>query len=135
MPEYQAWSNMLERCRNKNLPNYRRYGGRGIKVCERWLSFQNFLEDMGRRPSPKHSIERINNDLGYFKENCKWATRVEQCRNMRSNTIMEFNGESRCVAEWAEVYGLSREIVWSRLLRGWTLERALTTPRIPRKRK
>jgi hypothetical protein len=88
-PEYHAWEAIIQRCRNAKNPNYNRYGGRGITVCERWLhSFENFLEDMGRRPSPKHSIDRENNDKGYYLENCRWATRTEQQRNNRNCVLI-----------------------------------------------
>jgi len=83
-PEYRTWQAMKTRCLNSRQPGFKNYGGRGIDVCDRWVnSFDAFLSDMGRKPSPQHSIERINNDAGYFPENCKWATRSEQRRNQR----------------------------------------------------
>lgn len=85
-PTWNIWSGMIGRCRNKNGTAYHHYGGRGIVVCERWLKFENFLEDMGLRP-PKMEIERKDNNLGYFKDNCKWATRAEQMRNTRQNRL------------------------------------------------
>ena len=85
-PEYRAWAALRNRCSNPNHDAYKNYGGRGIKVCERWNDFLAFLEDMGPRPSPKHSIDRINNDGNYEPDNCRWATRSEQCRNMRAGT-------------------------------------------------
>ena len=86
-PEYVAWVSMLQRCTNPQSPSFHHYGGRGITVCERWLKFENFLADIGPRPSPELSLQRINNDLGYFSENCKWATRKEQASNMRNPWI------------------------------------------------
>lgn len=80
---YRAWCNMINRCTNPNVPHYDNYGGRGITVCERWLSsFENFLEDMGE-PPPTHTIDRLDNDKGYFKENCAWRTPKEQANNRR----------------------------------------------------
>jgi len=86
-PEYVAWVSMLQRCTNPRSPSFHHYGGRGLTVCERWLKFENFLADIGPRPSPEFSIQRINNDLGYFAANCKWATRKEQASNMRNPWI------------------------------------------------
>jgi hypothetical protein len=82
-PEYIAWDCMIQRCTNPKHPNWKRYGGRGIKVCRRWMRFENFLADMGRRPQPHLSIDRRNNEKGYFKSNCRWATRKEQMNNTR----------------------------------------------------
>lgn len=128
-PEYKAWLSMMERCTCKTHKQYPDYGGRGITVCERWTGeqgFTNFLADMGLRPSKSHSIDRFpDNNAGYCKENCRWATRREQMRNTRKNRMITFNGETFCVAEWAVKIGLHREVLRGRLERGWTLERAL----------
>lgn len=82
-PIYRAWRAMRNRCTNPRNANWPHYGGRGIKVCKRWGDFENFLKDMGQRPSPSYSLDRINNDLGYNPGNCRWATRTEQSRNRR----------------------------------------------------
>jgi hypothetical protein len=86
-PIYHAWSAMIQRCTNNNSPYYKNYGGRGIKVCDRWLKFENFHDDMKDKPSKKLTLERIDNEKGYFKENCRWATMQEQSRNKRNTQI------------------------------------------------
>jgi hypothetical protein len=129
MPEYAIWNNLISRCTNPKNTRYARYGGRGIGVCERWAAdFVNFLADMGRRPSSAHSIDRIDNDRGYSPDNCRWATRKEQCRNRASSRFIEFAGASRTAAEWAELIGVSQTTLHARLKAGWTVERALTQP-------
>lgn len=128
-PEYAIWNNLIARCTNPNNSKYARYGGRGITVCDRWAKdFVNFLDDMGRRPSPDHSIDRIDNDGGYTLANCRWATRKEQCRNRASSRFIEFGGASRTAAEWAEIIGVSQTTLHARLKSGWTIERALSQP-------
>jgi hypothetical protein len=125
---YQTWKLMHARCRTKREKTYRRYGARGISVCERWGTFDNFLEDMGHAPDGM-SIERVDNDKGYSPENCVWATSKQQNRNRDSNALVTLNGETRCVAEWCEVLDLPANMVHQRIYRGWPPERALTTPK------
>ena len=126
--EYQSWCGMLERSRNPTHHKYRDYGGRGITVCDRWLSYENFLADMGRRPTPKHSIDRIDNNGGYSPENCRWATLDIQSRNRRNNRLLTYAGETLCVADWERRAGLPTNVLLGRLNMGWPIERALTAP-------
>lgn len=128
-PEYSIWMNLRMRCNNPGNNRYALYGARGIRVCARWEEdFLNFLEDMGRRPSPDHSIDRVNNDGDYTPDNCRWATRKEQCRNRRSSKFLSFKGETKTVAEWSELLGVSQGTLHARMKAGWAVEAALTTP-------
>src|SRR5690606_6056327 len=129
-PEYRAWQHMRERCSNPRVHNYHRYGGRGIKVCDRWAnSFENFLADMGPRPSPEHSLDRYPNPDGdYEPGNCRWATPEQQTRNRRTNKILSFKGREQTLTDWCQELDLEPSIVSTRLRRGWTVERALNTP-------
>jgi hypothetical protein len=127
--EYITWNNMLQRCTNPKKDSYLRYGGRGIKVCKRWLKFKNFVADMGIKPSPAHSIERINNSKGYCPSNCRWATRYEQRRNMRMNHWITFKGKTMCLADWARELGIWYMTLHGRLARGWSVADAFTLPR------
>lgn len=130
-PEHIAWKAMKQRCSNN--PNYARfndYYGRGIRVCKRWeKSFSNFLKDMGKKPSPKHSLDRINNDKGYSKRNCRWATNHEQAINTRKGYKITFNNMTKTLNGWSIFLGSSdKGLVSDRLKRGWSIEKALTTP-------
>lgn len=126
---YVSWVAMKDRCSKKSGKDYERYVLRGIKVCDRWLdSFENFLEDMGERPSKKYSLERINNNLGYFKENCRWATMIEQSNNRRTNCLLEYNGEIKTIKEWSIISKISYSTLKERINRGWSVERALIEP-------
>ena len=127
-PVYRVYRSMLDRCNNANTPNFSEYGGRGIKVCDRWAKdFAAFSADMGPRPDGC-SIDRVDNDKGYEPGNCRWATRKEQNRNTRRNKVLDHNGKSLCIAEWAEVTGIHEAIIRQRLTLGWTVERVLTEP-------
>lgn len=122
-PEYRTWNGIKKRCSDGS--DFR-YGGRGIRVCERWLnSFEAFLADMGERPSAEHSIDRIDNDGDYSPENCRWATAKEQMRNTCYNVLVTHDGETLCVAEWAERHGVSASLLARRLRLGWSFERAV----------
>lgn len=127
-PEYRVWGAMRERCENPRSKNYKNYGAIGRTVCERWHSFANFIADMGRRPTPLHTLERIDNSLGYSPDNCKWATRKEQMRNVRYNRLLTHDGRTMCVTAWGEAIGVNPQRIWKRINRGWSAERALTTP-------
>lgn len=128
-PEYRAWQTMRLRCIDPNNPAYPAYGGRGIVVCERWLNDpQAFVDDMGPKPTPSHEIDRIDNDKGYEPSNCRWVTRKENCRNRRTNRILEFRGERAPLVEWCERLGLSVSAIEKRVAAGWSVETALGTP-------
>lgn len=125
IPEYRIWSTMRMRCFNPNQAGYAGYGGRGISVCARWDDFGNFLADMGRRPSPQHSIDRRNNDGNYEPDNCRWATPDIQSRNRRSNRLIEFRGEKRCLSDWARLLGVDATTLSYRAKMGKPLDQAL----------
>lgn len=127
-PEYNSWHQAKMRCRNPKDPNYVRYGGRGITFCKRWESFENFLADMGLKPSPEYSIERIDNSKGYEPDNCKWASSTEQANNRRSNRVITFNGRSKTLAQWARHTGIRWGVLWRRLDLGWSVGKTLFTP-------
>lgn len=124
-PEYMSWANMRSRCSD---PKRYRYGERGIKVCERWNDYEAFLADMGRRPGPGYSIDRIDNDGDYEPGNCRWSTMKDQCRNRRNTRRHTFGGESLTIAEWAARLGVNENTLTNRVHMGWTVERILTTP-------
>lgn len=124
---YRSWSAMLTRCYNIDNDNYQRYGAQGVQVCERWRdSFEAFLEDMGDRPSIKHSIDRYPDKGGnYEPSNSRWATRGQQSRNMRTNVMLTYKGETLCLQDWAARTGIDVSTLRSRLTRGWTIEEAI----------
>ena len=134
--EYQIWASMKSRCCNANDPDYEYYGFRGIAVCKRWMdSFGAFFEDIGPRPSPKHSIDRYpDNDGNYESGNCRWATASEQQRNKRNSLAFTFMGESKPLVVWAEQYGIKYQVLHYRISSGWNIHRALTTPVHQRRR-
>lgn len=126
--EWVVWSKMRNRCGNANDKDYVNYGGRGIRVCKRWQSFNVFFEDMGECPED-HSIERIDNYEGYEPGNCRWATKKEQANNRRSSRWVEFNGDRKTLMQWAECVGIHCSTIARRLdYLGWSIEEALTTP-------
>ena len=127
-PEHAAWSQMRYRCRSPHHPHYHRYGGRGISVCARWQTFENFFADMGLRPTDKHTLDRKDNDGNYEKSNCRWATRKEQANNRGTNRLLTHGGKTLHLSEWAEQTGIGYYCLVSRLSLGWSPGRALTTP-------
>jgi hypothetical protein len=128
-PEHIAWTHIIARCENPNEIGYKDYGGRGIAMCERWRqSFKNFLEDMGPKPGPEYSVERIDNEKGYSPKNCKWATPTEQSNNKRNNNFLEYNGERLTMAEWARKIGMAYGTFQMRVKLGWPMEKILTVP-------
>lgn len=134
-PEYGVWSHIIGRCTNPSDAGWENYGGRGITICDRWReSYANFLADMGRRPSPRHMIERKDNNKGYEPSNCEWSTRQVQNNNTRRNRIIEFRGESKTLAEWGRTTGIRPHCIRQRIdIYGWTIEEALTTSKQPGK--
>jgi hypothetical protein len=131
-PEYRAWDEMIKRCYNTNRRYYAAYGGRGITVCARWRhSYENFLADVGRRPSPQHSLDRKDNNGHYEPGNVRWATKQEQAQNTRNverAKRITFGGHTRTFREWAEATGIGMTLIINRLKLGWSVEEALTTP-------
>ena len=127
---YQVWDAMLQRTTNPKTKQFSDYGGRGISVCAVWLDFANFLADMGQPPDG-YSLERTNNDLGYCKDNCEWATRTAQQRNRRVNRMISYNGEVKCLAEWAEQFSLTSKVITGRLNAGWSMDEVFgVAPRV-----
>lgn len=118
---YRRWADMLTRARNPNYKQAKDYSERGISVCERWLSFENFYADMGDPPTG-YSIERKNNDLGYSPENCHWAPKKAQARNTRTTKLLTVGDETYCQAEWAERVGVTPYQIYKRIKDGWTPE-------------
>jgi hypothetical protein len=114
-PEYQAWGAMFTRCYNTSVPKYKHYGGRGIVVCDRWRSFEVFLADMGSRPSPKHSLDRIDVNGNYEPTNCRWATMVMQVNNKRTNHFITLGDVTLTIAQWARKLRLSQSTIFRRL--------------------
>lgn len=127
--EYKTWTGMKRRCLNKNDPSYDRYGGRGIRICDRWLtSFENFYADMGPRPSDGYSIERIDANRDYEPNNCKWIPMRDQAANKRSSVRLTHNGETHNLKEWSLITGMPYGTMQARHANGWDDERTITTP-------
>ena len=125
--EYSSWSGMRRRCLDFKNPKYPSYGGRGIKICERWMeSFENFYEDMGNIPGKCYSLGRIDNNGNYCPENCRWETMKQQARNKRNSKMITIDGVCRSMAEWSEISGLKYGALQYRLYTGWDPKEAIT---------
>jgi len=127
--EYATWVGIRARCFNRNNPAYHNYGGRGIAVCDQWMTFETFFADVGPCPSPAHTIDRIDNDGNYEPGNVRWATRTEQARNRRSSVILEFNGKRQTIGQWATEVGVPQQTLSNRVRRGMPLAAALIPAR------
>lgn len=128
--EYNIWGGIIDRCYNENNDSYHNYGGRGIKMCDKWRNdFPSFLQDVGQRPSMLHTIDRIDVNKGYEPGNIRWATRQEQRKNQRDAIIVEYRGVSKRLQDWCEELGLKYKLMVERIRkRGWSIERAFETP-------
>ena len=126
---YSIWCSMKCRCDNKNEINYERYGERGISYAEEWSTFDNFYADMGDPPSDIHSLDRIDNNRNYNKDNCRWATPKEQALNKRNNKLVTYNGETKPLKMFCDEYRLDYKLVWGRLKKGWDIEQAFFKPK------
>lgn len=131
-PEHRAWVHMRQRCGNPNKREYKHYGGRGITVCERWLnSFETFLADVGMKPSPAHSLDRIDVNGHYEPGNVRWATQQQQAENTRAARLVTLDGKTQTISAWEREMGLSRGMVRGREARGWSIANAIKTPSVP----
>lgn len=126
-PVWNSWRRMHERCYSPSHKSYPRYGGRGIKVCKRWHTFENFYDDMGERPKGK-SLDRIDNDKNYTPKNCRWVDQKTQTRNRSTSRRITHKGKTMCISEWAEYLCISPITIRTRLHAGWSEHDALTRP-------
>jgi hypothetical protein len=126
--EYVVWMGMIARCNNPKSKDFKRYGGRGIRICLRWNSFPNFFTDMGPRPSSKHSIDRIDNNGDYKPGNCRWVTYKEQARNRRNNRLINIGGKLITLEEASTITNIKRTTLQRRLDVGWPIQCALAKP-------
>lgn len=129
MTEYSVWRGMIQRCLNPNCSNFPRYGGRGIKICPQWRDFTVFLADVGKRPGPEYSLDRIDNDGDYEPGNVAWRTDKDQANNRNSNTHVTYQEETKTLAQWSDQLGIKLNTLAYRIYTaGWTIERAFSTP-------
>ena len=127
LPTYKLWMGIKKRCENPNDKAYNNYGGRGIKVYDEWHSFENFLRDMGEKPEGM-SLDRIDNDKGYYKENCRWATAFTQSNNKRNNKMLTYKNKTQSMSLWATEIGMSYDVLSGRIFKGWSTEKAIEAP-------
>ncbi len=127
-PEYKPWAAMIERCTNPESPTWPRYGAKGITVHPSLTTIEGFIAEIGPRPSPEHTCDRINNKGHYEPGNIRWATHVVQCRNRSSNRLIDYDGRTQCLAAWTEETGIKEGTIAARLRAGWSVERALSEP-------
>ena len=130
---YPTWNGMMDRCYNPKNTGWKNYGGRGIKVCKRWHSVKYFVSDMGEKPVG-YSIDRIDNNSNYSPSNCRWATRLEQCNNLRKNVRLSYQGRSLTLAEWSREIGMNRNTLKKRWRLGWSATRIIEAPIDPKMR-
>ena len=133
-PTYESFRAMHKRCSNPRDKEFKNYGGRGILVCTKWKTFSGFYEDMGNRPEGT-SLDRIDVNGDYTKDNCRWATSVEQANNRRNTPMLIFDGEAKTVNDWSLISGIAKETILARLDRGWTIKRAIFEPLSQNQRK
>ena len=122
---YDSWQHMKSRCLNKNNSKYKDYGGRGITICPEWLTFENFYKDMGKMPENK-TLDRIKNNEGYCKSNCRWSTNSEQQNNTRRNHLITYKGKTQTVAQWSRELNIKYATLSRRLSRGMSVNKSLT---------
>jgi hypothetical protein len=124
---YKVWHGMKSRCVNRSHSAWEYYGGRGVEICQKWMDFEGFYEDMGCSYKDGLTIDRRNNDGNYCKKNCRWVPQEAQKRNTRHNVFLEYKGEVKCLKEWSEIIGLAYPMLQKRISRGWQTERAFET--------
>ncbi len=127
-PIFTVWRSMINRCTNDKNKSYKRYGGRGIAVCDRWANPAAFVEDMSNGYEPGLQLDRIDNDKNYSPDNCRWATTKIQTRNYSKNVVIEYEGKKLCLADWSISTGINYMTLWSRVKQGWSIKRTFTTP-------
>lgn len=124
---YHTWASMIARCTRPGATSYDEYGAKGIKVCERWLTFENFLTDMGEKPRGQ-TLDRIDGNGNYEPSNCRWATRAQQSNNRKSCVMIEYQGRKQNLMQWSRELGIKYSVLQSRIKAGWSMQRAVETP-------